>query len=105
MIGDADFPYSGITNKNFSPKEIISSADASSVYNVEQIVQKYFPDGMKSAGSVYDSIEVDEDGAAWAVHRIGVIDCSSVTFGTLSQYPYGVYVDLAEDQRAASSTG
>lgn len=41
------------------------------VLPMSSLVQKYFPDGMKSAGTVHDSIEVDDDGKWWAVQRVG----------------------------------
>lgn len=40
-------------------------------YTYADLIQKYFPDGMHSAGEVYDSFEVDDDGKVWAVKRVG----------------------------------
>lgn len=38
-------------------------------------VRKYFPDGMRSAGSIYDEIRYNEAAEQWeAVQRVGVVD-------------------------------
>lgn len=48
------------------------------------VIKKYFPDGMKKAGDVCDSIEWDSSKQKWvAVQRIGEIDLGSLSWGYL----------------------
>ncbi|MBO7314945.1 MAG: hypothetical protein J6U49_04680, partial [Alistipes sp.] len=49
------------------------------------VIQKYFPNGMRSAGSIYDEIRYNEATEQWeAVQRIGVVDLGELTWGYLS---------------------
>ncbi len=74
------------------------------------VIQKYFPNGMRSAGSIYDEIRYNEATEQWeAVQRVGVVDLGSLTWIYLSSaknfvaifnglkrvtdYPYGDYVN------------
>lgn len=48
-------------------------------------VRKYFPDGMRSAGSIYDEIRYNEAAEQWeAVQRVGVVDLGSLTWAYTS---------------------
>lgn len=45
------------------------------------IIQKYFPDGMRSAGSIYDEISFDEATQKWvAIQRVGSVDLGSLAW-------------------------
>ena len=57
------------------------------------IIQKYFPNGMRSAGSIYDEISFDETTQKWvAIQRVGNVDLGSLSW---SQNPsYGFYVSI-----------
>lgn len=49
------------------------------------VIQKYFPNGMRSAGSIYDEIRYNETAERWeAVQRVGVVDLGELTWGYLS---------------------
>lgn len=48
-------------------------------------VRKYFPNGMRSAGSIYDEIRYNEAAERWeAVQRVGVVDLGSLTWAYTS---------------------
>lgn len=50
------------------------------------VISKYFPDGMKSAGSVHDEIRYNDDTQKWeAVKRIGITDMGERTWGYNSE--------------------
>ena len=52
------------------------------------VIKKYFPNGMRSAGSVADSIEWDSSRQKWvAVQRIGEVDLGSLKWS----YGYGMF--------------
>lgn len=45
------------------------------------IIQKYFPNGMRSAGSIYDEISFDETTQKWvAIQRVGNVDLGSLSW-------------------------
>ena len=45
------------------------------------IIQKYFPNGMRSAGSIYDEISFDEATQKWvAIQRVGSVDLGSLSW-------------------------
>lgn len=51
------------------------------------IIQKYFPNGMRSAGSIYDEISFDEAAQKWvAIQRVGSVDLGTLKW---SVYPTG----------------
>lgn len=55
------------------------------------IIQKYFPNGMRSAGSIYDEIFFDEATQKWvAIQRVGSVDLGSLawSYQTKSQIFY-----------------
>ena len=52
------------------------------------IIKKYFPNGMRSAGTAFDSIEWDSTKQKWvAVQRIGEVDLGSLKWS----YGYGIF--------------
>ena len=52
------------------------------------IIKKYFPNGMRSAGTAFDSIEWDSTKQKWvAVQRIGEVDLGSLKWS----YGYGMF--------------
>lgn len=51
------------------------------------IIQKYFPNGMRSAGSIYDEISFDETIQQWvAIQRVGSVDLGSLNWYVQSGY-------------------
>lgn len=45
------------------------------------VIQKYFPNGMRSAGSIYDEISFDETTQKWvAIQRVGNVDLGSLSW-------------------------
>lgn len=78
---------SGVTTYN---KNICINISHSGVRNGEyepywgatkdlSIIQKYFPNGMRSAGSIYDEISFDETIQQWvAIQRVGSVDLGSL---------------------------
>lgn len=58
------------------------------------IIQKYFPNGMRSAGSIYDEISFDEATQKWvAIQRVGVVDLGSLSWGLENSEKYpGVFI-------------
>ena len=52
------------------------------------VIKKYFPNGMRSAGTAFDSIEWDSSRQKWvAVQRIGEVDLGSLKWS----YGYGMF--------------
>ena len=68
------------------------------------IIKKYFPEGMRKAGSVADSIEWDSTKQKWvAVQRVGVVDLGDLAWasaGIGDLYQAGIL-----DKRLAASIG
>lgn len=53
------------------------------------IIQKYFPNGMRSAGSIYDEISFDETTQKWvAIQRVGNVDLGSLSWA-YSEHLFG----------------
>lgn len=50
-------------------------------------ISTYFPDGMKSAGAVYDELTKDK-----AIKRIGKVDLGTLTYTTNTTYGYRLFV-------------
>lgn len=61
------------------------------------IIQKYFPNGMRSAGSIYDEISFDEAAQKWvAIQRVGVVDLGSLSWSMANseKYPGAFIINL-----------
>lgn len=70
--------------RNYYPKAVTCrNADGSTgkTINLSDIVSKYFPDGMKSAGDVCDEIDI-ENGKA--IKRIGYVDLGTINWSKAS---------------------
>lgn len=91
---------SGIYNVELT--EIISKGANRDIatYPTSDIIKKYFPQGMKSAGSVYDEFNLVK---GKAIHRIGVVDLGSLTwtYATNATNPYFT-AGLSEAKKAIS---
>lgn len=65
--------HSGVRNGEYEPYKEFT-------YDLSWI-KKYFPNGMRSAGSAYDEIVFDESKQKWvAIQRIGEVDLGSLTW-------------------------
>lgn len=64
-----------------------------------------FPDGMRSAGSVYDSLIVDADGyARKAVVKMGSVDLGTLTWTANASYENQFYADIPTLARVTSQS-
>lgn len=66
-----------------------------STNDLSPIVSKYFPDGMKSVGDVYDSFEQDDAGKWWAVQRVGSVDLGTVEWKAYNSEYHGSVAQIA----------
>ncbi len=69
------YPYSEPTLMNFSNSAVVSSSGQT--LNTSAIVQKYFPDGMKSAGTVHDEIDWER---MVAIQRVRNVDLGTLAW-------------------------
>ena len=80
--------HTGIKNGTYEPYETFTRDLGA--------VKKYFPNGMRSAGSVADSIEWDSTKQKWvAVQRVGKVDLGSLSWavrGSSGNERFGVYL-------------
>lgn len=77
------YPYSEPMLMSFGADKVVSSAGQT--LDLSTLVQKYFPDGMKSAGDVHDEIDLER---GVAVQRVGSVDLGSLSWTRVSGFFY-----------------
>lgn len=83
--------HSGVRNGEYEPYK--------ENYRALPDIKKYFPDGMKSAGSVYDEITSEK-----AIQRVGVVDLGSLEWRIVSGHDSLFAVKLPKSNGNHSST-
>lgn len=76
-------------------------ADVISTIPTADIISKYFPQGMKSAGNIYDEIDLIR---GKAIKRVESVDLSSLSFRYYENYNMWISSDIISDIQPPQST-